>query len=200
MKRTRISAVFASAVAVSTLHAELATQVIDFGPSYRNPANGIIHLDETFDEAFAQQGVRFSSPSGNPIFWLGADYGFSPAANTIAMGDPRTGENSTHPLRIDFLIPVNFASIYGVDGGGDIDLLRVRAYTNDDVQVDVSFLSDDFGSGGTVSVESERIDYIIVEQTGVNHGLFLDDLTYTQIPSPSTLALLGIGLVIRRKR
>lgn len=195
------STILALSTVTSTLYAGYTTQIIDFGPSFRDPADGIILLDETFDDTFERLGVHFSSPTGNPIFWLGDDYGFSAAANSISMGDPRTGENSTHPLRADFLVPVNTVSIHGIDGGGDIDTLRIRAYTNDGVQVAVDVLSSNFRTGGTVTAIADRIDYIIVEQSGAYHGLFLDDLIYTQIPAPSSsFALLGLGVLVQRRR
>jgi len=171
MNLIRFGTALASSVVVLPLYAEGAPQVIDFGPSLRDPDNGIIFLDESFDETFAQLGVRFSSPTANPIFWLGADYGFSAAANSIVMGDPRNGETTTHPLRIDFLTPVSFASIQGIDGGGDIDTLTIRAYTNDATQVDVDALTNNFANAGTVMVFADRIDYVLIEQSGVNIGL-----------------------------
>ena len=202
MKLTKIGAIFVSTVSVSTLHAGFTTQIIDFGPSFRDPADGIILLDDSFDETFEQLGVHFSSPTGNPIYWLGDDYGFTSAANSIDMGDPRTGENSTHPLRIDFLVPTVLVSIHGIDGGGDIDTLRIRAYTNDGFQVDVDALTNNFGNGGTVTASADRIDYVLIEQSGSNHGLFLDDLTYTQIPTPasSSLVLISLGMLAHRRR
>ncbi|PCI10040.1 hypothetical protein COB72_04670 [bacterium] len=200
MKWTTIAACGAAAIVAPTIHAGIATNVIDFGADFRDQTNGIILLDDAFDETFEQLGIRFSSPSANPIFWLGADYGFAAAANSIVMGDPRTGENSTHTLRVDFLTPVFLASIHGIDGGGDRDTLRIRAFTSDATQVDVDVMTSNFGSGGTVTVAADRIDYILIEQSGVNHGLFLDDLTYAQVPAPSTMALLGLGFLARRRR
>lgn len=174
---------------------------IDFGSQFRSPDTGIVILDDQFDAVFAQHGVHFSSPTNNPIFWLGSDYGFQAAASSIVMGDPRTGENSTHPLRIDFLIPVLSVSIQGIDGGNDVDTLTMRAYSSDNILLAQHSITHTFGAQQTVGVLATNIDYVLIEQSGVNHGVFLDNLTYIQqVPAPSTLALLMLGLATKRKR
>lgn len=192
-----------AAIAASTMTPALIAgtfHTIEFGGDYRDPDTGIIILDNQFDAVFAQEGIQFSSPTNNPIFWLGEDYGFSAAANSIVMGDPRTGENSTHPLRVDFLTPVNFVSIQGIDGGGDFDTLTMRAFNGDNIQIGFDSVTHTFGAPQTVGIIANNIDYILIEQSGVNHGVFLDNLSYNQIPAPSTLAVLTLTLAFNRKR
>jgi len=175
-------------------------QTIDFGSTFRDPANGIIILDDQFDAVFAQHGVRFSSPTNNPIFWMGADYGFQAGASSLNMGDPRVGGVSTYPLRVDFLTPVNFASIQGIDGGGDFDTLTIRAFTSNNILLDQQSVTNTFGARQTVSVLALGIDYILIEQSGDTSGVFLDNLSYIQVPAPSTLAIFTLCLATRRKR
>jgi len=202
MKHSHLSAAiaaFAPVLFTCTATAGLF-HLIDFGSDYRDPNTGIILLDDQFDAVFEQQGIRFSSPTENPIYWLGSDYGFQAAASSIVMGDPRTGENSTRPLRIDFLTPVSFASIQGIDGGGDVDTLTISAFSSDNTLLAIDSVTHTFGTRQTVSVFALDIDYILIEQSGVNHGVFLDNLSYIQVPAPSTLAIFTLCLATRRKR
>ncbi len=196
------------AIVVSTLMTLVASagagfvfQEIDFGADHRDPAEGIIVLDDSFDAHFASLGVYFSSPTDNPIYWMGTDYGFTPGAASLNMGDPTQGGLTNYPLRVDFLTPVLFASIHGVDGGGDVDTLAIRAYSHEHGLVDQNSLTSSFGGpGGTVGVEAASIDYILIQQTGSAHGVFLDDLRYIQVPAPASLPLLGLALITRRRR
>ncbi|MBO6514317.1 MAG: hypothetical protein JJ974_10170 [Phycisphaerales bacterium] len=186
---------------VASASAGFTFQEIDFGADHRDPAEGIIVLDHSFDAHFASLGVYFSSPTDNPIYWIGTDYGFTAGAGSLNMGNPTQGGISNYPLRVDFLTPVAFASIHGVDGGGDIDTLAVRAYSYEHGLVDQNSLTSSFGGlGGTVGVEAPSIDYILIQQTGSSAGLFLDDLRYIQVPTPATLPVLGLALFARRRR
>ncbi len=198
--KAALTVAISSVFCVHTADAGLS-YFIDFGSDYRTPDTGIVVLDDQFDDVFEQVGIRFSSPTSNPIYWTGSDYGFQAGASSITMGNPNEPGPSNHPLRIDFLTPVLFASIQGIDGGHDVDTVTIRAFSSDNILLDQDSVTHTFGSQQTISVGGLGIDYILIEQPGTSSGVFLDNLAYVQhIPAPATLAVLMLGFAIKPKR
>jgi|GEM_PF-2376802 len=165
---------------------------IDFGPAFGGPATGHMVLTNQL----AAYGVTFSTTDPEGVFWWGGDYSYEAARYSITAGNLGTVQ-FIDPIRVDFSIPVMQASIRGFDGGTDIDTLILKAYNSSNVLLDTDTITNIFTNPGLIaSVSGANIAYITFEvSVEGNHGLFFDDLTFTEIPLPGALWLLGSGLL-----
>ncbi len=166
---------------------------IDFGPGFGAPASGHVVLTDQL----SSYGVTFSTTDPEGVFWFGGDYYWEPARYSIASGDLEGSQFFVEPIRVDFSTLVTSASIRGFDGGGDIDTLILNAYDGSDNLVDSMIIEDPFSASGLVaSVFGSNISYITFSVSVLGgHGLFFDDLTFTPVPVPGAVWLLGSGLV-----
>ena len=189
---------FTSLFCASAARAELVQ--INFGPDLREPDDGEITLTDQLEHL----GIVFSTNHPGGVTWFGGDYGWSPAQYSIAGAPPvsKDNPNNEFDMTIRFTSLVDQVSIRGFDGGGDEDLLSLSAYGVDDNLLAQDLHISDFANPGhRVEVFADDISYVIVTAQSVGgHSLFLNNLRFNTVPSPSGSLLLASGLLCTRRR
>ena len=165
--------------------------MIDFGPDVGGPVKGWAVLTDEL----ATSGVSFSTPEGQGVYWWGGDYSWRPARYSISEGSVWDNPHGIHPIRMDFSPWVTEVSIRGFDGGGDTDVMILKAYGPGGQLVDSVEITSTFDSVGHVlTVSAPQITYATVQSIAPLSGLFFDDLSFTLAPEPTSgLLLLLLG-------
>jgi hypothetical protein len=151
------------------------------------------------DEYVASAGLRFSS--GSSSVFLGQDGGRTGFYATNLSGSP----SFNSPTEILFVNPsngiltrsVSFINIVWGDGGGDLDLLRVRAF--DEFGNLLTTVLDETTHWSSIDIESDGISRIIVDQqpgAPFSSDTFIDSITIRSIPEPSSFCFFAISCCV----
>jgi hypothetical protein len=119
-----------------------------------------------------------------------------------------TGASSINPMIFTFSAPTSFVTLFGGDGGGDTDSWTLTVY---DAQVGGNMVgtisSGDFTGSPYLGLTLSAASILRAEAnwTGQAAGVGYDDLSFTQVPLPAPVLLLGAGLagligVARRRK
>jgi hypothetical protein len=145
-------------------------------------------------------GVTVTNPSGIVEIFANNRFGVSNSSPGNAIGS-FTGATSINPMIFTFSAPTSFVTLFGGDGGGDIDSWSLTVY---DAQVGGNVLgtiaSGDFNGSPYIGLTLSAASILRAEAifTGPAAGIGFDDLSFdrvTQIPLPAPALLLGAGLV-----
>lgn len=120
---------------------------------------------------------------------LGADF-FGQAAASCPF-------TTTAPFRADFTGLVSSVSVTLGDFDADPDGLFLAAYDTGNVLLALSTfaLPSSTVGGPTLSVSAPNISYVLFGSTGTfENSIFFDNFSFTPVPEPGTLLLLGTGL------
>ncbi|MCX5638538.1 MAG: PEP-CTERM sorting domain-containing protein [Planctomycetota bacterium] len=166
-----------------------------------------IFADTTpLSEQYDSLGVHFHGPGGNDggaILNQCSNFGISAAsgANFLAFNRdvlwPNGGAaNDPETILFDYLM--TDVSIYAAGGYGP-DTFTMRAYDAADVLVDTDTITTT--AWGPLSVSwADGIKYIILQEAAGDGAFVYDNLSFTPVPEPVTLLLLGLGARILIKR
>lgn len=177
---------------------------IDFGPAFGASANQTVLTDQ-----LKPYGVLFSTTSPNGVIWNGRSPFVGSYSFNFHAGFTPDGFVDTSPIRIEFVDPTTGApttasnvSVRGFDGGGDLDILTLNAFDATGALIAShtvgphNFFGDDGFMGNTARIDQTGIAYVVIETSGVQSGLFFDDLSFelsvASVPVPVVL-VHGIG-------
>ncbi len=194
--RATLATVVAALSCATIAHAEFIS--IDFNEEFYPSEAPFVFLTDQLEPEY---GVRFSNPEpGESVRWFRP--GTTIFSGALATRDPFAAPPFAYPLRIDFTELVNAVQMRAFDGGGDVDILNMRAYDTSGILVDHAQVIDDFGvPGRTISVFADEIAYVELSVEANTSGVFFDDLAFNTVPAPSSAAILAISaLGIRRRR
>ncbi len=103
-----------------------------------------------------------------------------------------------------FTLPVDYVSILAGDGGGDADFLVLRGFDANGNEVASSVLDSDEDVARVYEIAAPAIVRFEIANAFVPGSFHIDNLTFNQVPEPSTPLLLFLGCVLpvllRRKR
>lgn len=107
-----------------------------------------------------------------------------------------------------FFVPVSQVSVTMGDFGEDEDVLHLELYDSSDALLasEVVVLSASVNGGLTLNASAPNVAYARFYGVGAaNNSVYFDNFSYTVIPEPATMLLLGTGLagicgMIRRRR
>ncbi len=119
---------------------------------------------------------------------------------------------TANPMTLTFNVPQSSISITGGDRGGDLDQFTVTAFDKFNVQLGV-VVTPVFGGNPlnanimvdffTVNLNFPGMKKVVISNA-INAGIGIDNITFCEIPAPSTYLLLGSGLVglwgLRRRK
>lgn len=195
MINARTAAATLAATIISPAIAGTVT-TIDFGADLRDPDDGYIILTDQLQHL----GVTFDTPDTDGVYWIGNDYSYADGRFSIFSGDPLASFN-VFDIRIDFVDLTEGVEIRAFDGGGDIETVRLSAYGVSDNLLAQDVLTSSFQEPGSfLSVMAEDIAYVVLNTTGTGRGVFFDDLSFGQIPTPGTLFILSTAALSQRRR
>lgn len=161
-------------------------------------------------------GAYIAKEGSNPqiyAYWAGTGYGTDGAYSgsysiTDLRGDGPTGfGNPSYPVSVSFSTPIDDLSFYAMDIDGSNDkreILTASVYDNFlNLLQTITVISGDSGTGdGTaklVEFTAGNISSLEIEvklMNGHQEGAWaLDDLSYTPVPVPGAIWLLGSGLI-----
>jgi len=148
-----------------------------------------------------------TNPIGPVATYTEADVTFSPEAPgtlldvvDLSFGRGIIGTNPMwQPIRADIFGGTSFVEVVLGDASNDDDEMFLRAYDSLDTLLDSDAFSLTGTGTGTLSVSSLDISYVIFGSISTinNSSVLVDTFTYEAVgvPEPTTLALLGLGLV-----
>ena len=163
----------------------------------------------TFDAAtpvndkYLSYGVKFRGPGGSTelggdllndsTFTMHAHSGNNFLALTTGMG----------PEELTFTSAQNQVSIYA----GSVDTSKgghftLAAYDAGGTQVATNSIQLAYGTWGQLSVTAPSISKVILSETGGAFTYVYDDLHFSPVPEPASVAVIGFGALalIRRKK
>jgi hypothetical protein len=141
-------------------------------------------------------GVTVTNSSGVVEIYANNRFGVSNSSPGNAIGS-FSGTSSINPMIFTFSAPTSFVTLFGGDGGGDIDSWTLTVY---DAQVGGNILgtiaSGDFTGSPYLGLTLSAASILRAEAnwTGQAAGVGYDDLSFTQVPLPAPVLLLGAGL------
>jgi hypothetical protein len=159
-------------------------------------------------------GVTLNSPGGttmvvsqNPPLNNDFQVGWRSPYNAVTNFGPGTGFDdfvTAIPLVLTFDVPQSSISVTGGDQGGDTDQFTVTAYDSSN-NVLGTVTTPVFG-GNALDTSGPMVDYYTVElnfpgmksvvvSDAINLGIGLDNITFCEIPAPSTFLLLSSSLL-----
>jgi len=126
--------------------------------------------------------------------------GGSPTSGVrYASGNVYLGSKGTSDMRIDFVTPVTAFGFYLIDN--DFTGVRISAFDASGTLLE-TLIAPQVSEGGRTyrgikAPMGSTISYLIIDgEDGVDlDSSFIDDLSFTPVPLPGTLLLLGTGLV-----
>lgn len=153
-------------------------------------------------------GVTFSTLSGQ----FNMAYGFvgaTSASNILCTADVGGSVNCANPTYLDFTNPVNSLTFWAIEPNNSGPVAQFNIFTVGNAPVSV-ILNGLAGSGNVLvdlSAYSNVTRLEIVPAPGFSQldegggGIGWDDFSFTPVPAPSGLALVGIaGLMTSRRR
>ncbi len=192
MKKQSVIAVLACAAISGVASADVVT--IDFDA---------LTAPTSVTEQYAGQGVHFSTV---PVFDIGGT--FHNSVEVFGFGFAGYGTNAAgmwgNPVTVTFDNDVSNFSVLMADTEGGTFLGSVRAF--DSGGNEVGFTSASTGGYNTPFFYEQTLSLNVGGIRSVvlltdSDGAVFDNLTFTRVPAPSTgaLAVLGLGLVRRRR-
>jgi hypothetical protein len=163
-------------------------------------------------DTYASIGVNFLGPTtlnGGAIL-SGGGFGVQPrsAPNFLAFSRSTTafmqnGGQPRDPETITFDTPITSVSIYG-SGGSQSATFQMEAFDSGGGLITSTSGSNTSGQYVQLSIPSPAspISRIVLTEIGGDTAWVYDDLEFTFVPEPSVAAtaLLGAGLILRRRR
>lgn len=160
-------------------------------------------------ELYAPMGVHFSRIGGNgggAILNQCSSFGVAPVSGDNFLAFNRfaqlsNGAPASDPEKILFDTLMTEVSIYAAGGSGPPSTFTLQAYDAADMLVDSETITTTGWAPLTVSW-GEGIEYVVLEESGGDDAFVYDNFSFTPIPEPTTILLLGLGttaLVRKRK-
>jgi hypothetical protein len=173
------------------------------------PGGGTITAPADFTQTthlttlYAPLGVTFSGPGGNDggailnqngSFGVNARSGINFLAfNRLPGGQMLDGGRPLDPETITFATPQSQVSIFA-SGGHLPNSFRIDAFDAGGALVGSSTGTNAVGAYVQLSVAATGIRSVVLTGTGVDESFVYDDLSFTPVPEPSSLALAGLAL------
>ena len=159
-------------------------------------------------ELYAPMGVHFSRIGGNgggAILNQCSSFGVAPVSGDNFLAFNRfaqlsNGAPASDPEKILFDTLMTEVSIYAA-GGYLPSTFKIQAYDAADMPVDSDTITTTGWAPLTVSW-GEGIVYVVLEESGGDDAFVYDNFSFTPIPEPTAILLLGLGttaLVRKRK-
>jgi hypothetical protein len=109
-------------------------------------------------------------------------------------------------IKVVFPVLANYVKVTGGDQGGDVDSFTLALYDSSDSLItsantgvfggNPSSTNGYYGDVASLELSANNIAYALLTPTSPSGlGITFDDLTYTPVPLPGTLLLLGSGLL-----
>lgn len=152
--------------------------------------------------------VTFSTLSGqfNMAYGFG---GATSASNILCTADVGGSVNCANPTYLDFTNPVNSLTFWAIEPNNSGPVAQFNIFTVGNAPVSVTL--NGLGGAGNVLIDLSALSNVtrleIVPAPGFSEldqgggGIGWDDFSFTPVPAPSGLALVGIaGLMTSRRR